>query len=80
VHRSHRKSGTERLLSLIGGEIRRCHDCRVRQVWFGALGYCLKTEGVTGGRLRSIAMLGSTFVLCFLFIWWMITRFTELAG
>jgi hypothetical protein len=40
----------------------------------------MPTEGVTGGRLRSMALLWSTFVVCFLFIWWIISRFTELAG
>jgi hypothetical protein len=60
----------------IGGEIRRCHDCRARQVWFGSSGFLLRTRG----RLTSAALLGSTFLVCFVFIWWMISRFTELAG
>jgi hypothetical protein len=80
VHRSHRKSGYERLLCVIGGEIRRCHDCRARQAWFGSKGILLPTKGVAGGRLGSLALLGSASIVCFLFIWWMISRFTELAG
>jgi hypothetical protein len=80
VYRSHRRSGFERVLSTIGGEIRRCHDCRTRQAWFRSVGMPIPTEGVTGGRLTSVALLGSTFLVCFLFIWWMISRFTALAG
>jgi hypothetical protein len=30
VHRSHRKGFTERLLSLVGARVRRCHACNVR--------------------------------------------------
>ena len=30
VHRSHRKGLTERLLSLAGARVRRCHACNVR--------------------------------------------------
>jgi hypothetical protein len=63
----------------MGAEIRRCHDCRARQAWFHASGFLLPAA-VTGGRLTSIALLGSTFLMCFLLIWWMISRFTELAG
>lgn len=80
MHRSHRKSGLERALCAVGGEIRRCHDCRSRQAWLGSIALPLPTEGVAEGRLRSLTVLWSTFVLCFLFIWWIISRFTELAG
>jgi hypothetical protein len=64
----------------IGGEVRRCHDCRSRQAWFRSAGLSLPTEGVARERLTSLALLGSTFLVCFLFIWWMISRFTDLAG
>jgi hypothetical protein len=30
VHRSHRKGLTERLLTLVGARVRRCHACNVR--------------------------------------------------
>jgi hypothetical protein len=68
------------MMCAIGGEIRRCHDCRARQAWFGSSCFLLPTKGVTRGRLTSAALLGSTFLVCFVFIWWMISRFTELAG
>jgi predicted RNA-binding Zn-ribbon protein involved in translation (DUF1610 family) len=80
VHRSHRRGGFERMLCSIGVEIRRCHDCRSRQAWLRSARLSLPTEGVASKRLTSIALLGSTFAVCLLFIWWMISRFTELAG
>ena len=78
IHRSHRKSSFDRMLCAIGGEIRRCHDCRSRQVWFRSNGFPLPDS--FGGGLTTLALLGSAFLLCLLFIWWMITRFRELAG
>jgi len=70
----------ERALCATGGEIRRCHDCRSRQAWLGSIGLPLPAEGVTRGRFWSLTLQASTFVACFLFIWWIISRFTELAG
>jgi len=80
VHKSHRRNRLERLLCALGVEIRRCHDCRCRQAWFLKLGLPIPTEGVGGGRVASKALLFSSFLLCFALIWWMISRFTELAG
>lgn len=80
VHRSHRRGAFTRFLCAIGGQIRRCHDCRRRQVWFRSISFALPTEDLAGERLTSVALLGSTFLVCLLFIWWMISRFTELAG
>jgi len=79
VHRSHRKTTLDRILSAIGGEIRRCHDCRARQAWFGGCGFLLPMEGIHGG-LESALLLGAAFLGSFFFIWWVISRFTELAG
>lgn len=79
VHRSHRQTNRDRILCAIGGEIRRCHDCRSRQVWFRGLSLLLPTEGMHGG-LVSAMLIGAAFLASFLFIWWMISRFTELAG
>src|SRR5487761_2172943 len=79
LHRSHRKTALDRILCAMGGEIRRCHDCRARQVWFGGVVLLLPTEGMHGG-LASALLLGAAFLGSFLFIWWMISRFTELAG
>ena len=80
VHRSHRRSGLEHALGSIGGEIRRCHDCRSRQAWFRSGGISLPAEGATRGRLTKIALFGFTSVACFLLIWWMISHLAELAG
>lgn len=80
VHRSHRKGGFTRALCAFGGRIRRCHDCRCRQVWFRSIHFSLAKEDLAGERLTSLALLTSTFLVCFLFIWWVISRFTELAG
>jgi hypothetical protein len=68
------------VLCAIGGEVRRCHDCRVRQVWFGPAAFRLPGDDAAAERLTSVAVGGSAFVVCFLVIWWMISRFTELAG
>jgi hypothetical protein len=68
------------VLCAIGGEVRRCHDCRARQIWFGSAAVRLPGDDAAAGRLTSVAVGGSAFVVCFLFIWWMISRFTELAG
>jgi hypothetical protein len=64
----------------LGAEVRRCHDCRARQAWFRATGFLLPTKGVTRGRLVSLVLIGSSFLVCLVFIWWMIARFKELAG
>lgn len=79
VHRSHRKNVFDRFLGAIGGEIRRCHDCRSRQVWFGSRGFLLGKEGMPGA-FASAALALFTALVCFLFIWWMISRFTEITG
>ena len=79
VHRSHRKNQFDRMMCAFRGEIRRCHDCRSRQIWFGPFAFMLPAEGMPGG-FGSLLVLGLTFLVCFLFIWWMISRFTGLAG
>jgi hypothetical protein len=79
VHRSHRKNSFDRTLCAVGGEIRRCHDCRSRQIWFGPLGLTLPTHGASGG-LASVLLVLSTLVVSVFFVWWMISRFRELAG
>jgi hypothetical protein len=78
IHRSHRRGAIERILSLLGADIRRCHPCRSRQAWFGAQAIPLIDPGA--GRMRSsLALLGGLLV-CLLLVWWMILRFTELSG
>jgi hypothetical protein len=49
-------------------------------VWFRSIHFSLAKEDLAGERLTSLALLTSTFLVCFLFIWWVISRFTELAG
>ena len=80
VHRSHRRGGFTRWFCAIGGEIRRCHDCRSRRAWFGSVRFSLpKEDYLAGERATSLAMV-STVIACFLLIWWMISRLTALAG
>jgi predicted RNA-binding Zn-ribbon protein involved in translation (DUF1610 family) len=80
VHRSHRRSALTRWFCAIGGEIRRCHDCRSRLAWFGSVRFSLpKEDYLAGERMTSLAMV-TTFVACFLLIWWMISRLSALAG
>jgi len=64
----------------MGGEILRCHQCRSRHAWVHSVAFSLPEKGVARGRVVSLAMLGSTFLVCFFFLWWMISRFAELAG
>ena len=73
IHRSRRRGLLEHLLSLAGGEIRRCHDCRARRCWFGSARLTLP-ESDTPGRGAGIVVLCSGFIFCLALVWWMITR------
>jgi hypothetical protein len=76
VRRSHRRHTLDYVLSALGGRIRRCHDCRARQVWFGALAIPLETPCA----LTHAAVIGAGFLLCLLVVWWTIRHFRELSG
>lgn len=79
LHQSHRRSLLERALAAVGGDIRRCHSCRARHSWFGLtavrLGDSATDSGLTGGLV-----IGAGFLVCVVFLWWMITRLTEFSN
>ena len=78
IHRSHRRGAIERILILLGAEIRRCHPCRGRYAWFGSRS--LPLADLSAGRVRSSLALSGGFLVCLLLVWWMIVRFTALSG
>ncbi len=79
LHQSHRRGGIERVLTVLGGKIRRCHSCRARHSWFGLtairLGDSATDRGVSGTLI-----LGGGFVACIALVWFMITRFGALSN
>jgi hypothetical protein len=40
----------------------------------------LTAEGIVNQNLTRMALLGGSAIACFLAIWWIISRLTELAG
>ena len=80
VHRSRRRGPIERLLSALGGDICRCHDCRARQAWFGVSPFPIGNTDPAASPWTSIAVFLSGFTVCLVLLWWMVTRFTELSG
>ncbi len=77
VHRSHRKGASDRILGLFGARIRRCHDCRSRQAWFGPLGIPIEHGSAPATFLTQAAVVGGGFLICLLLLWWMISRFSS---
>ncbi len=80
VHRSHRRAALDRLLHVLGAEIRRCHDCRFRHASFATFAVPLGDPQSTAHRRTALLIMGSGFLICLLFVWWIIRRFTELSG
>lgn len=80
VHHSRRRGVVDRLLGRLGAEICRCHDCRSRQAWFGILPISIGKAEASPGSLAGSVVLGSGFLICLIFIWWMIARFTAMSG
>lgn len=79
VHRSRRRGIVESVLSRLGAEICRCHDCRSRRAWFGLARIRLNAAATDEPQFE-LALFGTGFVACILFVWWMITRYTGLSG
>jgi len=73
LQQSHRRSLFERVLSLVGGDIRRCHSCRARHSWFGLTALRLG-DSATDRSLSGGFVVGAGFLLCIAFLYWMITR------
>ena len=80
VHRSHRHGPTERVLVFLGAEIRRCQECSARQIRVAGGTFRLRARALTSGSNRTRLILISGFLICLFLVWWMITRFAELAG
>lgn len=80
VHRSHRHAPAERVLVFLGAEIRRCHQCNARQVRIAGGTLRLRGREQTSRGSRTRLILVSGFLICLFLVWWMITRFAELAG
>jgi hypothetical protein len=84
LHHSHRRGPIEQILYTFGTEIRRCHACRLRHAWFSFAGVApvsirLADDSKRGGW-SGAALLCGGFLVCLGFLWWMISRFTELSG
>ena len=80
VHRSHRRTAFDFLVHALGAEIRRCRDCRFRHASFLRFSVPLGETQNAARRWTSIFVMGSGFLVCLLFVWWIIRRFTELSG
>jgi hypothetical protein len=70
----------DRFLYALGAEIRRCHDCRLRYAAFVTFSVPLGEPQTFTGAWTGVLVMGSGFVVCVLFVWWIIRRFTELSG
>jgi hypothetical protein len=80
VHRSHRRAALDHVLYALGAEIRRCRDCRLRHASFDTFSIPLREPQALGGLWTGIFVMGSGFLVCLLFVWWVIRRFTQLSG
>jgi hypothetical protein len=80
VHRSHRRTALDHLLYALGAEIRRCRACRCRHASFVTFSLPLGEPQTPAGVWAGIFVMGSGFLVCLLFVWWIIRRFTELSG
>jgi len=79
VHRSRRRGAIEYVLAACGADVRRCHDCRARQAWFGGLPIRLSSASSDQPRL-GLAIYFAGFIACVAILWLMITRYTGLSG
>jgi len=77
VHRSRRRGIWDHFVASFGGEVCRCHDCRLRQAWFGTFPVRLSDSAWPVGGLSFYATgaLG-----CVLLVWWVIFRYSGLSG
>lgn len=80
VHRSHRRAALDHVLHSLGAEIRRCHECRFRHASFVTFAIPLGEPQNSARRRTAFLVMGSGFLMCLLFVWWIIRRFTELSG
>jgi hypothetical protein len=80
VHRSHRRAALDRFLHALGADIRRCHDCRRRHASFATFAIPLGEPQTLAGVWLGIFVMGSGFLACLLFAWWVIRRATDSSG
>jgi hypothetical protein len=80
VHRAHRRTTLDHILHAIGAEIRRCRVCRHRHAGFVRFSVPLGEPQTLAGVWGGVVVMGSGFLVCLLFVWWIIRRFTELSG
>jgi hypothetical protein len=80
VQRSHRHTALDYIVYALGAEIRRCLDCRCRHACFARFSVPLGEPHALAGVWTGILVMGSGFLVCLLFVWWIIRRFTELSG
>ena len=58
----------ERILTLAGGVIRRCQDCRKRQVWFGMTPVPLDRLDSPVHLWTDLAVIGMGLGVCLIFV------------
>ena len=73
VHRSHRQGPLDQLLSRLGAELRRCHDCGHRYATFALFSIPLgMRENQTG--LYNLLLVSSAFTIGLLLVLWVVRR------
>ncbi len=80
IHRSHRRGAIDQLLSRVGAQIRRCHDCRHRYAFFGMMSLPLGIRDSNHDQASNALLYGAIFSVCLLVVWWMVRRLTIPAG
>jgi len=71
VHRSHRRGLQDRVFSLLGGQLRRCHDCRTRQVGFE---YLTVPLGIGQFNVERAAAFVLAVAICLIAAWVLMKR------
>jgi hypothetical protein len=80
VHRSRKRGPIERTITWLGADIRRCHDCRARQAWFGFSPIPIGNTDPKANPWAGILLFLSCCAGCFAAVWWLVVRFTGLSG
>ena len=68
------------MFTLLGGRMRRCHDCRARQAWFRSLAFPMDSGAGPATFLIQAVVIGGGLLFCLLFLWWMMQRLRETSG
>jgi hypothetical protein len=80
VHRAHRRTALDHILYALGAELRRCSNCRLRHASFATFTVPLGTAQAFRALWTRVFAMGSGFLVCLLFVWWILRRFTESSG